>query len=106
VRRLVRDAGADLPLALLAFAFFLMQVFQMVQYVRQSAALMALAANQETPLQEAARVRQATDALAGEVAQLAQDGNAGAKQVVEAMARQNVNLHPAKPAGASPPAGN
>jgi predicted PurR-regulated permease PerM len=101
MRRLVRNAGADLPVALLALAFFLMLLFQMVQLVRQSQSLVVFAANQENAMQEAARLRQAADALAGDIAQLAQQGNANAKQVVDEMARQNINLHPQTPP--SPP---
>lgn len=93
MRRLARDGGADLPLALLALAVFLMLMFQTVQLVRQSQSLVAFAANQESALQEASRLRQAADALVSDVVQLAQQGNANAKQVVDEMARQNINLH-------------
>ena len=101
MKRLFRNGGPDVPLAILAFAFCLMLLFQMVQLVRQSQSLAAFAANQESALQEASRLRQAADALAGDIVQLAQQGNPNAKQVVDEMARQNVNLHP--PA-APPPA--
>ena len=98
MKRLFRQGGSDVPLAILAHAFCLMLLFQMVQLVRQSQSLAAAAANQESALQEAARLRQAADALAGDIVQLAQQGNANAKQVVDEMARQNVNLHaPAAP---------
>jgi uncharacterized protein YoxC len=100
MRRLVRGGGADLPLALLALAVFLMQVFQTVQYVRQSQALMALAGNQEGALQEASRLRQAADTLANDIVQLAEQGDANAKQIVDELARQNINLRPPKPAAA------
>jgi len=103
MRRLVRHGGSDVPLALLAFAFVLMLLFQMVQLVRQSQSLAAFATNQESALQEASRVRQAADALAGDIVQLAQQGNPNAKQVVDEMARQNVNLHPATAPPAPPP---
>lgn len=102
MRRLLRDGGSDVPLAILALAFCLMLLFQMVQLVRQSQSLAANATNQESALQEASRLRQAADALAGDIAQLAQQGNPNAKQVVDEMARQNVNLHP--PAAAAPAA--
>jgi hypothetical protein len=91
----------EVPVALLAIAFFLMLLFQMVELVRQSRSLVASAANQENALQEANRIRQAADALANDTVQLAQQGNVNAKQVIDEMARQNVNLRP--PAAASPP---
>lgn len=109
-RNLYRNAGAELPLTLLAVAFFLMLVFQTVELVRQSQTLAAIIANQTTPIQETQRLRQATDALAGDVAQLAKGGNAHARQIVDAMARQNITLNPpspqpepAPPAQAEPP---
>ena len=97
MKRLLRTGGSDVPLALLALAFCLMLVFQMVQLVRQSQSLATVAANQESPLQEAARLRQAADALASDIVQLAQQGNTNAKQVVDEMARQNIKLHPPGP---------
>ena len=97
MKRLLRNGGSDVPLALLALAFCLMLLFQMVQLVRQSQSLAAVAANQENPVQEAARLRQAADALVNDIVQLAQQGNANAKQVVDEMARQNVNLHSSGP---------
>jgi hypothetical protein len=96
-----RAAGADLPLALLAVGFLLWLAFQTVQLVRDSEALDTINHNQDSPLQDAAKLRQATDALAADTAQLAQDGNIGAKLVVEEMARQNVMLRPTP----QPPAG-
>ncbi len=98
---LYRDAGVELPVTLLAVAFFLMLIFQTVGLVRQSQTLAVITANQDAPIQDTRRLRQATDALAGDVAQLAQDGNANAKEIVDAMARQNINLHP--PTVSSPP---
>jgi hypothetical protein len=93
------DSGLAMPLALLALAFVLLLLFQMVELVRQSRSLVQAAANQESALQEANKLRQAADALVNDVLQLAQQGNVNAKQVVEEMARQNVNLRPSRPAG-------
>ncbi len=103
--RRLDDAGLELPLALLAGAFFLMQVFQTVMLVRQSHTLTVIAANQVTPMQETTRLRQVTDALASDVALLARQGDAGAQQVVADMARQNITLRaPPQPnAQPSPP---
>jgi hypothetical protein len=92
-----------LPIALLALAVLLQLAFQTVQLVRESQLLATIDRNQDTPLQEAARVRQATDSLAGDVYQLAQGGNTAAKQVLDEMAKQNIVLHPPA-APAIPPA--
>jgi hypothetical protein len=91
-----------LPIALLALAVLLELAFQTVQLVRESQLLATIDRNQDTPLQDAARVRQATDSLAGDVYQLAQGGNAAAKQVLDEMAKQNIVLHPPAAPGAPP----
>jgi len=88
----VRNAGLDLPVALLALGFFLALVFQTVQLVRESSVLAAVDRNQDGPLQDTTRMRQSVDSLASDVAALAQSGNAHAKQIVDDMARQNVIL--------------
>jgi hypothetical protein len=91
----------ELPVALIAFAVFLGFAFQTVELVRDSQNLVAISHNQDAPLEEAGRVKQATESLAGDVAQLAQQGDASAQQVVDEMARQNVRL---QPNGAATPA--
>jgi len=99
-----RNAGLELPLVLLALAFFLSSAFQTVQLVHESETLAMIDRNQEAPLQESTRLRQASDSLASELAQLAQSGNANAKQVVDEMARQNVLMRPPGAAATEPPA--
>jgi uncharacterized protein YoxC len=93
-----------LPVALLALAVFLGLVFQTVQLVRDSETLATIDRSQDVPLQDTARMRQATDALASDIVQLAQSGNAGAKQVLDEMAKQNIVLRfpPATPAAPAP----
>ncbi len=94
-----------LPIALLALAVLLQLAFQTVQLVRESQQLATIDRNQDAPLQEAARLRQASDSLAADVYQLAQGGNAAAKQVLDEMAKQNIVLHPpGAPAAPPPPA--
>jgi hypothetical protein len=97
-------ASADLPLALLAVAFLLWLGFQTLELVRESQTLAAITRSQDAPLQDAARLRQAAESLAGDTAQLAESGNPGAKAVVDELAKLNVNLHPPA-APASPAAG-
>jgi hypothetical protein len=88
----------ELPVALVAGALLLFLAFQTVELVRDSQNLVAIARSQDTPLQETARLKQAVDSLAGELAQLAQEGDANAKQVVDEMAKQNIRLQAAQPA--------
>jgi len=98
-RGFLKETGVELPVALLAVGFFLGLSFQTVQLVRDSQSLVAIAHNQDAPLQESTRLKQAMDSLAGDVAELAQQGDANAKQVVDEMAKQNVALRPNQPAG-------
>ena len=95
---------SGVPLALLAIAVLLGLAFQTVQLVRDSEMLASINRSQDTPLQETARLRQATDSLASEIAQMAQSGNAGAQQVVDEMAKQNIVMRPTSaPGTAAPP---
>jgi hypothetical protein len=52
--------------------------------------------SQEPTVQEATKLRQQLEALAGRTAQLAAEGNEGAKTVVDQMKRQGVTLSPPK----------
>jgi hypothetical protein len=47
-------------------------------------------------VQEAVKLRQKLESLAGKTARLAAEGNEGAKTVVDQMKRQGVNLNPPK----------
>jgi regulatory protein YycI of two-component signal transduction system YycFG len=91
-----RDDGSRLAWAvgLLALGFFLAVLFQAVQLVRERISLAAVYTNQETAVQDTLKLRAEVNALAGDTAQLAQSGDAAAKQVVDQLAAQNVTLHP------------
>ncbi len=100
---LLQAAGIELPLVLLALAFFLALVFQTVQLLNESRTIAAIDRSQEAPLQETMKLRQATDALAADIADLAQSGNAHAKKVIDEMGRQNVTLRPSQAPAAPAP---
>jgi hypothetical protein len=86
----------QLPLVLVVVSLFLLLVFQTVQATRDHGALSAQRNSQEPTVQEAIKVRQQLDTLAGRTALLAADGDAGAKSVVEEMKRQGITLTPPK----------
>lgn len=94
-----RPPAIENAVALLALAFFIAVLFQSVQLVRERANLGDILVKQETPVEEMLKLRDQVNSLAGDVAQLAQDGNAAAKQVVDDLARQRIAIHPptAKP---------
>ena len=91
---------------LLALAFTLAVAFQTVQLVREQENIDLVSAGQEASVQQAFDVRQETDAMAGEVAQLADRGNANAAAAVAELGRQGITLRipPAAPAPAAPAA--
>ena len=79
-------------LTTLAVAFFFTIAFQTYQLIHERANLEAAQAGQQTPLEQAVQMRQETEGLAGDVAELADKGNANAKQIVEGMRNQGITL--------------
>ena len=90
----------DLPLALVALAVFLGFAFQTVELVQASESLVVISHNQDAPLQETARLKQAVDSLASDITDLSQQGDTNAKQILDEMAKQNIQLRPSQPADA------
>jgi hypothetical protein len=90
-----RRPSLELGLALLALGFFAAVVFQTVQLVRERLNYSSILLNQQAPLENTLKLRDQINALANDTAQLAQSGNAAAKQVVDDLARQHIALHPA-----------
>jgi hypothetical protein len=89
-------ALAALPLFLATLSLFLFLAFQTFQTVRDRESLSTLRAGQEPTLQEAIKLRQQLESLAGKTAQLALEGDEGAKTVAADMKRQGVTLSPPK----------
>jgi hypothetical protein len=85
-----------LPVLLVVVAFFVLMAFQTGQAIHDSGALADLRRSQEPTVQEAIKLRQQLETLAGRTAQLAAEGNEGAKTVVDQMKRQGVSLNPPK----------
>jgi regulatory protein YycI of two-component signal transduction system YycFG len=79
-------------IGLLTIAVFLMVAFQTYQLVREKKTLTETRSNQEQPVQEGIKLRRQLDAVAGGLAKLAEEGDAGAKQIVEGLRRQGINV--------------
>jgi hypothetical protein len=88
-------------LTTLAIAFFLTVAFQTYELIREHSNIENAQAGQQAPLEQAVQTRQETEGLAGDVAALADKGNANAKQIVDGMRQQGVTLRPPQ---ATPPA--
>ena len=89
-------AGLALPVLLVAAALFVLMAFETFQAIHDRGALADLRRSQESTVQEAVKLRQQLETLAGRTAQLAAEGDEGAKTVVDQMKRQGVNLSPPK----------
>ena len=89
-------SGLELPVILVAVSLFVLMAFETFQAVHDRGALADLRRSQESTVQEAVKLRQQLETLAGRTAQLAAEGDEGAKTVVDQMKRQGVNLSPPK----------
>jgi hypothetical protein len=85
-----------LPVVLVVVSLFVLMAFETGQAIHDRGALEDLRRSQEPTVQEAIRLRQQLELLAGKTAQLAAEGDEGAKTVVDQMRRQGVTLNPAK----------
>ena len=84
--------GLSPPVILVVVALFVLMAFETGQAIHDRGALEELRRAQETTVQEAVKLRQQLQALAGKTAELAAAGDAGAKSVVDQMKRQGVSL--------------
>ena len=88
--------GLRLPVILIVVALFVLMAFQTGQTIHDRGALSDLRRSQEATVQEAIKLRQQLETLASKTAQLAADGDEGAKTVVDQMKRQGIALSPPK----------
>jgi len=88
--------GWWLPIALVVVSFFVLMVFETSYAIHDRDGLAEQKRLQEPVVQEAIKLRQKLEVLAGKTAQLAADGDEGAKAVVEQMKLQGITLSPPK----------
>lgn len=86
-----RLAGG-IALALVVASMLLLVVFQTIEVIRSRINLAESRDQQETALQEAAKVKRQFEALSAGVAALASDGDSNAKSVIDEMRREGVTL--------------
>jgi hypothetical protein len=89
-------------LTTLAIAFFVTIAFQTFELFREHSNLENAQAGQQSPLEQAVQMGQETQGLAGDVAALADKGNADAKQIVEGMRQQGITLRTPAAAAQAP----
>jgi hypothetical protein len=88
--------GLQVPVILVVVSVFVFMAYETAQAIHDRSTLSELRRAQEPTVQEAIRIRQQLETLAGKTAQLAAEGDEGAKAVVEQMQRQGVTLAPPK----------
>jgi hypothetical protein len=93
-----RGNGGDwrLPVAFIVAALFVLLTFETGYAIHDREALADQRRLQEPALQEAVKLRQQLETLAGKTAALAADGDEGAKTVVEQMKKQGINITASK----------
>ena len=84
--------GWGLPVVIFAVSFFLLMAFETGYAIHDRDGLAEQQRLQESTVQEAVKLRQKLEGLAGKTAQLAADGDEGAKAVVDQMKRQGIAL--------------
>jgi hypothetical protein len=88
--------GLGLPIILVVVSLFVLMAFETAEAIHDRGALADLRRSQEPTVQEAIKLRQQLESLAGKTAQLAAEGDEDAKTVVDQMKKQGVNLNPPK----------
>jgi hypothetical protein len=81
-----------LPLILVVVALFVLMAFETGQAIHDRSALADLRRAQDPSVQQAVKLRQQLQTLAGQTAELAAAGDAAAKSIVDQMKRQGVTL--------------
>jgi hypothetical protein len=89
-------SALELSVILVVVSLFVLMAFETFQAIHDRGALADLRRSQEPTVQEAIKLRQQLEALAGRTAQLAGEGDEGAKTVVDQMKRQGITLSPPK----------
>ena len=96
-RRQHGDGGhrAFVPLLLLVIAGLAWPGFQCYQLVNERQALATVFGSQNRQVEESTKLRGSLDAIARDTAILAGSGNAGAKLIVDELAKRGVTINPA-----------
>jgi hypothetical protein len=77
--------------------------FQTYQLVRERGVLQSVRVTQEPTIEQAKKLRTQLEIISQKLLELAQQGNPGAKQIVEELARRGVTINPNSPAAPAAP---
>jgi len=81
-----------LPVVIVVASFFVLMAFETGYAIHDRGGLAEQTRLQEPAVQEAVKLRQRLEGLASKTAQLAAEGDEGAKAVVDQMKRQGITL--------------
>jgi hypothetical protein len=98
------QAGANLPLIITLVALLLFFSFQTLSLLSERSSLGVVKSNQEGALQEAQKVQAQFKLLVTKTGELADQGHAGAKMIMEGLQRQGVGFAPESSAPPKPAA--
>jgi len=101
-----RGYSPFVPILILVFVGLAWPSFQFYQLIVEKQAFATIYANQTKQFDDSTKLRAALDGIARETALLAAKGNAGAKLIVDELARRGVTIDPTKPPAAPPKAAN
>ena len=97
--RPVAKTDSNLAVSITLVALLLWFGFQLLQQVRERSNLSAVKANQESAIQESEKIRLQFQGLMTKTVELANQGHAGAKMVVDELQKRGIGVpSPAKPA--------
>ena len=97
--RPVAKTDSNLAVSITLVALLLWFGFQLLQQVRERSNLSAVKANQESAIQESEKIRLQFQGLMTKTVELANQGHAGARMVVDELQKRGIGVPPpAKPA--------
>lgn len=89
-----RNRSVFVPLAVGLLAMLIWAGFQTSQMVRERSNLKQVYANQDAPLQATLKMRTQMDVIASGTVKLANQGNANAKMIIQALADRGITIDP------------
>jgi uncharacterized protein HemX len=87
-----KTGGSSIALTITLVSLILWFGFQAFQFVKQRSDLRLLKANQETAMQESQKIRVQFQTLMTKTAELANQGHAGAKMVIDELQKRGVGV--------------
>ena len=95
--QLQKERSYFIPLLMIAIALLSWTAFQTIQLVKERTYLKTVFASQSQTVEQAEKLRAQLDSIAKGTLQLANQGNASAKIIVEGLRKRGVTINPDTP---------